>query len=88
MLLFPTFIISQNLTSSSNLDITKTWHQEPNGYTYSIDDDGDGFVDNFLGYEGAAENNDPHRRQNLIMDHGTLVAGCVSAMTNNEIGVA
>lgn len=39
LLLFPTFIISQNLTSSSNLDITKTWYQEPNGYTYSIDID-------------------------------------------------
>ena len=67
--------------------IDNQWVFDP-GDTNSIDDDGDGFVDNFLGYDVASENNDPHPRQNLILDHGTLVAGCVSAMTNNEIGVA
>ena len=67
--------------------IDNEWVFDP-GDTNSIDDDGDGFIDNFLGYNVALEHNDPHPRQNLIMDHGTLVAGCVSAMTNNEIGVS
>jgi len=32
----PLFAIAQNLTNTSNLNITKTWSQEPNGYTYPV----------------------------------------------------
>ena len=62
------------------------WVFDP-GDTNSIDDDGDGYIDNFLGYDVAFGDNDP-MPNNLSMAHGTMVAGCVSGMTNNEIGIA
>ena len=62
------------------------WVFDP-GDTNSIDDDGDGYIDNFLGYDIAFGDNDP-MPSNLSMAHGTMVAGCVSGMTNNEIGIA
>ena len=52
-----------------------------------IDDDGDGFIDNFIGYDVAYDDNNPYPN-NESMDHGTAVAGCVSAVTNNEIGIS
>ena len=52
-----------------------------------IDDDNDGYVDNFVGYDAAMGDNDPiPLRLNHV--HGTKVAGNISAMTNNEIGLA
>ncbi|MBI33918.1 MAG: hypothetical protein CMP67_00965 [Flavobacteriales bacterium] len=36
ILLFPLFSISQTLTSTTNIDITKYWYQEPSGYKYPI----------------------------------------------------
>lgn len=37
MLILSTFIgVSQTLTSSTNISITKSWTQEPNGYTYPV----------------------------------------------------
>lgn len=35
-LLLPIFAISQDLTETSTINITKTWSQEPNGYTYPM----------------------------------------------------
>ena len=49
-----------------------------------IDDDGNGFVDDFYGYDFDNDDNDP-------MDdngHGTHVAGTIGAQGNNAIGVA
>lgn len=59
--------------------------QDQNG----IDDDGDGYVDNFIGWNFAndGDENDPIYSSNSL-SHGTLVAGCVSGMTDNSIGVA
>ncbi|MBK7105037.1 MAG: S8 family serine peptidase [Ignavibacteriae bacterium] len=54
-----------------------------------IDDDGNGFIDDihgwdFGGVEGTSDNNPKEDRA----DHGTLVAGLASAVSNNEIGIA
>jgi len=35
-LFFPTILFSQNLTSATDIKISKKWYQEPNGYTFSI----------------------------------------------------
>ena len=66
--------------------IDDEWVFDP-GDTNSVDDDGDGYIDNFVGYDVAYGNNDPSPT-NTSMAHGTMVAGCVSGMTNNEIGIA
>jgi len=67
-----------------------SWEFDP-GDINNVDDDGDGFVDNFIGWDvaatsGGAEDNDPYV---VAGDgHGTNVSGCVSGVTNNGIGIA
>ena len=63
-----------------------TWIFDP-GDQNGIDDDGDGYVDNFIGWDVTNNDNDPIPPSNSF-DHGTLVAGCVSASTDNNTGVA
>ena len=63
-----------------------TWIFDP-GDQNGIDDDGDGYVDNFVGWDVSYNDNNPFP-QSADYDHGTLVAGCVSASTNNNLGVA
>lgn len=50
-----------------------------------IDDDGDGYIDNFFGWDVANRDNDPTADSH---PHGTAVAGMSSATTNNGIGMA
>ena len=52
-----------------------------------IDDDGDGYVDNFIGWDVANNDNNPNPPSSSF-DHGTMVSGCVSASTDNGIGIA
>lgn len=60
----------------------------------SIDDDNDGYVDNFTGWDlaGADYNNVVGDNLPQIMgtnnEHGSHVSGCASAVTNNGVGVA
>ena len=49
-----------------------------------IDDDGNGFIDDWKGWNYVDNSNDS-RSSNY---HGTFVGGIVSAKTNNEIGIA
>jgi serine protease len=58
------------------------------------DSDNDGFVDNYWGWDFAGsdyaniiEDNDPNANTSSL-EHGTLVAGCASAVTDNSIGIA
>ena len=50
-----------------------------------IDNDGDGFTDNYHGWDFANNDNDPSADKS---GHGTMVAGFSSATTNNDIGIA
>lgn len=49
-----------------------------------IDDDGNGFTDDYHGWNFGDNNNNPQTSGG----HGTLVAGCVGAARNNGIGVS
>ena len=62
------------------------WVFDP-GDTNSVDDDGDGYIDNFIGYDIHYNDNNPDLNS-TTSGHGTMVSGCVSSVTNNEIGVA
>ncbi len=68
-------------------------HSDPiNG----LDDDEDGYVDNYYGWDftgetkdGFIEDNDPRPSlSNPAANHGTAVAGCASASTDNGVGIA
>ena len=50
-----------------------------------IDDDMDGYVDNYRGWDLACNDNNP---VSSVIHHGTAVAGIAAATTNNGIGIA
>jgi len=50
------------------------------------DDDGDGYVDNFTGWDLANGDNDPG--YDIAIVHGTLVAGVAAARPDNGVGIA
>lgn len=52
-----------------------------------IDDDGNGYTDDSVGWDFRGNDNNPDN-VNTDNDHGTHVAGIVGAVTNNGIGVA
>ena len=53
-----------------------SWSFDP-GDINNVDDDLDGYVDNFVGWDISFDDNDPMPNGGSF-DHGTLVAGCVS----------
>lgn len=69
------------------------YHEDLTGnikYNYAdpingIDDDNDGYIDNFRGWDLGCNDNNPISTTN---HHGTYVAGIAAAATNNRIGVA
>ena len=50
-----------------------------------VDDDNDGFIDNFQGWDFTTDDNDP---QVTFNDHGVTVAGAAVAAADNNIGIA
>ncbi len=50
-----------------------------------IDDDGDGYTDNFQGWDMSENDNNPNVDNST---HGSHVSGCAAASTDNAVGVA
>ncbi|MFM7901175.1 MAG: S8 family serine peptidase, partial [Bacteroidota bacterium] len=49
-----------------------------------IDDDSDGYIDNFMGWDVGANDNDP----SVDVVHGSFVSGLAGAATDNSVGMA
>lgn len=52
----------------------------------AVDDDNDGYTDNYRGWDLGDRDNDPMVSQSDT--HGSMVSGCAAAVTNNGIGVS
>jgi subtilisin family serine protease len=64
-------------------NLARNWADPVNG----IDDDGNGYIDDFNGIDLAGENN-PLSNTYASDSHGTNVAGIAAATQNNGIGIA
>ncbi len=60
----------------------------PGGDLNGSDDDGNGFVDDVVGWNFAENANDPRGSQPKNADHGTGTASAFGAVTNNSLGMA
>lgn len=71
------------------IDSSKVWGFDP-GDVNGIDDDGNGYIDDFIGWhfmsdlETESQDNNPKDYQ----VHGTHVAGIAAGVTNNNTGIA
>jgi len=58
----------------------------------NIDDDGNGYIDDVTGWDTADEDEDPNPPTNApgfaSFNHGTSVAGCAAAATDNNVGIS
>lgn len=75
--------------------VEKIWKNEDEIPANGVDDDNDGYVDNYLGYDFAgadtlrpSEDGDPAVISGGTNSHGTWVAGSAAASPNNGTGIA
>jgi serine protease len=81
-------------------DLQKNIYIDPADPTDGIDNDGDGYIDNNRGWDfsgsdasligtpGFQGDNNPSVFSGNRFGHGTMVAGCASASTNDAIGIS
>ena len=66
-------------------NLFRNWNEIPNN---GIDDDKNGYIDDFRGWNGVENNPYVYTPASLVDGHGTMVAGVFGAKGNNGIGVA
>jgi subtilisin family serine protease len=73
---------------------SKIWHNPGEIPANGLDDDGNGLIDDFEGWDFGREDNDPnpeYMADETGLDvgfHGTFCAGIAAAATNNGVGIA
>ncbi|MCX8081128.1 MAG: S8 family serine peptidase [Bacteroidia bacterium] len=83
-----TCAIVDNAIQHTHVDLAgNIWNNPGEIPSNNIDDDGNGYVDDIVGYDVADNDNDPSPPNNSF-SHGTHCAGIAGARTNNGIGIA
>ena len=77
----------------SGVDYTHEDLQANLSYNYDdpingIDDDADGYIDNYYGWDFGSNDNDPMVDGFSFAAHGSTICGVVGASTDNEIGTS
>lgn len=83
--------ISDTGTDFSHEDLIDNIAYNLNDPINGIDDDGDGFIDNFRGWDLGENDNNPQWNENNIAganSHGINVSGLADATTNNGVGIS
>jgi len=80
--------ITDNAMQSNHPDLTgNMWVNPGEIANNSLDDDGNGYIDDVNGYD-VADGDNNFNPVNSTYDHGTHTAGIAGAKSNNSIGVA
>lgn len=72
-------------------DLVNQWHINTGEIAGNgIDDDGNGYIDDWRGWDAANNDNDPSATAptNSFFTHGTHVAGIIAGQTHNSKGIA
>lgn len=64
------------------------WHNKNEIKGNGIDDDGNGYVDDFFGWDVADNDNSPHVIPSDNLDHGTHCGGIIGAKSDNSKGIS
>jgi len=77
----------------SGVDYTHEDLQENLAYNYDdpingVDDDDDGYIDNYYGWDFGSNDNNPMVDGFSFAAHGSTICGIVAASTDNEIGTS
>jgi len=72
-------------TDTDHADLASSIAYNKNDTIDGIDNDNDGFIDNYLGWDLGEFDNDPNVNQVV---HGSHVSGISSASTDNGVGIA
>lgn len=81
-------IIDDGIDTSHKDLIPNLWHNYKETPWNGIDDDGNGYVDDYYGWNGGDEDNRVFNDVSKEDGHGTSVAGIVGARGNNDSGIS
>jgi len=80
--------ITDTGTDTDHEDLQKDLYKNLDDPINGIDDDADGYIDNYYGWDVAMNDNDVNPETHAGANHGTNVAGIASASTDNTTGIS